>query len=476
MNTLVGRKREIEQLQRCLESPRSELVVIYGRRRVGKTFLVEETFADKFAFRYTGARGLTTRQQLDAFKTILSQTFKKSYPRFKRWLDAFEALKECLMGLPKGKKHIVFIDEMPWMDTGKSHFVSALEYFWNGWANAQRDVMLIATGSATTWMKDKLVSNKGGLHSRITCHIRLLPFSLNETEQYLYSLGMEWDRYQIAQAYMTLGGVPFYYSLLDPSLSLAQNIDMLFFSDGAGLRLEFDDLYTALFEHTEGYLSIVKLLSEHPKGMTQKDISTALDGGGGKLSRMLANLERCNIIEAWQQFGNKKKGTLYRLVDFYTLFYYKFVANNHTRNPYWWSNNLATKGISSWMGQTYELLCLCHHKQIKKALGLEVISTDFYTWRHRVDASDENSGAQVDMVIERADRTIHLCEIKFSEGTYDITKAYEKRLRERLGLFKAVTKTKKTVVHTFITTYGVIDGKHKSIVHSEVDLDALFLP
>ena len=273
---------------------------------------------------------------------------------------------------------------------------------------------------------------------------------------------------------MLLGGVPFYYSLIEPKDSLAQNIDRLFFRKDGALRLEFDELYNALFSNAYLYIAVVKLLCEHKSGLTHKEISKALKFEGGKLSRVLQNLERCDFIEKWTQYGNKKRDTQYRIVDFYTIFYYKFIEPNNDKNEHWWSNNINSQSISSWMGITFELVCMSHHRQIKETLHLDSMATSLYTWHKEAKDHEGLPGAQIDMIIERADRIIHLCEVKFSEDKYIITKDYEMKLRERAGIFNMITKNKKSLVHTFITTYGVVDGKHKSIVHSEVTMDDLF--
>ena len=474
MNRLIGRDNESAELKRCISSDRSELVIVYGRRRIGKTFLIEEFFNREFDFKYVGAHGMTTRRQLNNFQRVLSSYSKRKYPHFNNWDDAFNALVEYLSTLPSDRKKIVFIDEMPWMDSGRSMFVSALENFWNGWAMSQRNIMLIATGSATSWMKDKIVANKGGLHARITCNLHLSPFTLNETERYLANRGIEWDRYQITQAYMTLGGVPFYYSLLDPRLSLSQNIDRLFFNEGALLKLEFEELYNALFDNADLYISIVRLLSKNESGMTSKEIYQALSTNSSNVTKALKNLERSDMIEKWLQYGNKRRGAVYRLTDFYSSFYLRFLSNNLTHDDEWWSNHFDSGTVYDWMGYCFELICLRHHRQIKSALGIKGIATSLSSWQVKPDKTTETPGGQIDMIIERADRIIHLCEIKFSTDIYRIKPEYERRMRERSGLFKELTKTKKTVVHTFITTYGVANAKNKSIVHSEVTMDDLF--
>ena len=471
---LIGRNAERRELGRCISSDRSEFVAVYGRRRIGKTFLIEQHFNKTFDFWYVGKRNVPTSEQLRQFRKSLIKYSGNKNIIFKTWYEAFDALADYLETLPQDRKKTIFIDEMPWIDKVHSNFVSALESFWNGWAASRGDIMLIATGSATSWMRDKLLGDKGGLHNRVTCQLHLSPFTLGETEKYLELLQISWDRYQILQSYMVLGGVPFYYSILNPSLSLAQNIDRLFFKPDGQLRLEFDELYNALFRNADSYINAVKALSTKKSGMTYREISTAIKIEGSQLTRILKNLERCDFIERWSQFGNKKRDERFRLTDFYTLFYYKFIESDNSHEEQWWTKNATTPAVLSWMGNAFGLICLRHHNAIKQKLGLEVVSTALSSWHCKPDDETNLPGAQIDMVIDRADRIIHLCEIKFSTDEYIISKEYEKKLRERMSLFRHHTKTKKSLVHTFITTYGIANGKNKSMVHSEITIDDIF--
>ncbi len=471
---LVSRQRECERLQRCMDSDRSELVVISGRRRIGKTYLVDKFFNYTYDFTFVGEHKTSTIVQIQNFMRALQQQSKHKQAKASSWYEAFNALEDYLSSLPANRKKVVFIDEMPWIDAQRSNFVSALENFWNGWANRRTDIVFIATGSATSWMADKIVGNQGGLHARITCNLHLAPFTLHETEEYLRLHNCQWDRYQILQCYMIFGGVPFYLSLIDPKNSLAQNIDDLFFSDGAQLRNEFDELYNSLFTHADTYIAVVKLLSENKGGLMREEILRATDIEGSFLSKILNNLERCDFITRLSQYGKKTHNCIFRLTDFFTLFYYKFILPNNTMEEHWWSKNIDSRSVTTWMGLSFELVCLCHHKQIKSALGIAGVSTSVSVWKSKADPKKEIPGFQIDLIIERADRIVHLCEMKFSVDQYRISNEYEMKLRERLGLFRFATNNKKSLVHTFVTTYGVADGKNKSIVHSEVTMDNLF--
>lgn len=455
-----------------MESERSEFVVVYGRRRIGKTFLVRRFFKDNYAFSFVGKHEMGREQQLTEFaKELMRYSHSTFVPQLKNWTEAFDALQRLLetYGIPD--KKVVFFDEMPWMDTPKSDFVSALENFWNGWANMRDDIVLVACGSATSWMVDKLLHNQGGLFNRITQKLYLRPFKLSEMEQYLDEKHFGWNRYQIAQCYMILGGIPFYLTLLNPKLSLLSNIDELFFADAhAMLRTEYNELYSTLFKRPDNYLAVIRMLTERKEGFTRKEISEKTKLGGAALSKILSDLEQCDFIFSYARYGNAKNNAIYRIKDFYTLFYYKYVNGIDTKDSLRWTHLSSTPQVSSWQGFSFELLCLLHLDEIKKALGIDRILNDASAWRSK----QPEQNTQIDLVIERADHNINLCEMKFSSGMYAIDKGYEQKLRERMSIFLAETMTRCSTRITMVTTYGVLQNKHSGIVNDEVLLDDLF--
>lgn len=472
MDKLIGRKLEQAKLQACMESERSEFVVVYGRRRIGKTFLVRRFFKDNYAFSFVGKHEMGREQQLAEFaKELMRYSHSTFVPQLKNWTEAFDALQRLLETYDIPGKKVVFFDEMPWMDTPKSDFVSALENFWNGWANMRDDIVLVACGSATSWMVDKLLHNQGGLFNRITQKIYLRPFKLSEMEQYLDEKHFGWNRYQIAQCYMILGGIPFYLTLLNPKLSLLSNIDELFFADAhAMLRTEYNELYSTLFKRPDNYLAVIRMLTERKEGFTRKEINEKTKLGGAALSKILSDLEQCDFIFSYARYGNAKNNAIYRIKDFYTLFYYKYVNGIDTKDSLRWTHLSSTPQVSSWQGFSFELLCLLHLDEIKKALGIDRILNDASAWRSR----QPEQNTQIDLVIERADHNINLCEMKFSSGMYAIDKGYEQKLRERMSIFLAETMTRCSTRITMVTTYGVLQNKHSGIVNDEVLLDDLF--
>ncbi|MBR1513638.1 MAG: ATP-binding protein [Bacteroidales bacterium] len=477
---MIGREREMAELQRCVDSDRSEFVIVYGRRRVGKTYLVDQFFHHQFDFSYTGGHRLPKAKQLRNFgKALKKYAMLERQPKFSDWDDAFDALEEYLEAMPDDKRKVIFFDEMPWIDTPQSEFVDALEMFWNGWASRRNDIVFVASGSSTSWMVDKLVENQGGLHGRITSNIYVRPFTLHETEEYLNSRKFNWDRYQMLQTYMILGGIPFYYSLLNPKESLVQNVDRLFFRKNGELKTEFEELYHSLFSHAEKYTEIVKVLNDKKGGLTRDEMLNATGMDASLLTKVLRNLERCDFIIRYSQYGNKTKGAIYRLVDFYTLFYYRFVEASNGQDETWWSHNFQSRAVETWQGLSFELVCLLHLTQIKRRLGIAGIATEASSWRYvptkKSDTDNEERGTQIDLLIDRADRVINLCEMKFSAHPYRITDDYEKLLRDRMETFRTKTKTTKALVHTFVTTFGVADGMYRSIVNSEVVMDGLFV-
>ena len=474
--TIIGREQEQAELARCMKSDRSEFVIVYGRRRVGKTFLVDNFFDSTFDFTFVGGHNLTKAKQLRSFAKALKKCAGLTHqPVLSDWTEAFDDLEEYLESLPTDRKKVIFIDEMPWIDTPKSEFIEALEGFWNGWGARRDDIVFIASGSASSWMMDKLVENPGGLHARITCNIYVRPFTLRETKEYLLSQGIMLDEYQIIQLYMVFGGIPFYLSLLNPAESFLANIDRLFFRRNGELKTEFDELYNAIFSKSEKYLEVVDLLNRNKEGLTYQQISDAIKMDGKRLSTVIKNLERCDFILSYMQFGNKRKGTIYRLADFYTLFYYKFVGQMDSKDEQWWTNNYDSHAVQAWQGVAFELVCLTHLPQIKHALGISGISTSASSWRYTGAKNNPNdNGAQIDLVIDRGDHTINLCEMKFCTTPYVVSAEYEQHVRDRIVLFREKTKTTKSLVSTFVTTFGVANGLHKSIVQKEVTAKDLF--
>lgn len=473
MDKLIGRHKEQAKLQACVESGRSEFIVIYGRRRIGKTFLIRRYFKDTYDFSFVGKHDMPKEEQLREFAKAL-QTYSQSafLPILQNWNEAFECLQKILDSSKKKDKKVVFFDEMPWMDTPKSDFIAALENFWNGWAAMRDDILFIACGSATSWMVDKILHNQGGMFNRITQKIYLRPFHLCEVEQYLDEHHFNWDRYQIAQCYMILGGVPYYLTLLNRQLSLLSNIDELFFTNAhAMLRTEYNELYSTLFKRPENYLSVIKTLIGRKEGFTRKEISEKTKISGSTLTKVLTDLEQCDFILPYARYGNSKNNTIYRIKDFYTLFYYKYVNGIDTKDAHYWTHLANSQQVTSWQGFSFELLCLIHLDEIKRALGIDRILNDASSWRSKMP---EGSNTQIALVIERADRNINLCEMKFANGLFAIDKDYEQKLRERISIFRAETKTRCSTRTTLVTTYGVFKNKHQGIVDDEVTLDDLF--
>jgi len=471
MNDIIGRKTEITRLTEYVNSGKAELVAVYGRRRVGKTFLIKRFFNEKFVFYLSGAENSSKKQQLFNFTTALNKYSGRENPVVEDWQNAFVQLEQYLRNIKiKGRK-IIFIDELPWLDNVKSGFLSAFEYFWNTFASSQNDIFLVICGSATSWIMNHIIKNRGGLHNRVTCQILLEPFTLNETEQFLKSKKMALSRVQIAECYMILGGIPYYLEQLEKSLSLVQNIDNLFFKKNATLRDEYSKLYASLFKSPEKYMQIIEALAKKRKGLTRDEIvkySTVSNGGG--LTSLLEELYLCGFISINDNFSTKKNLQLYQLTDFYSLFYLHFVKDRRGTNSDYWSSVIDTGKHKAWAGYSFELLCQTHISQIKRALSIGGVVSYTSGWRSK----DTENGAQIDFLIDRNDRIINLCEIKYSNKEFVITKSYDENLRNKRCGFIEETNTKKSVHITMITTYGVKHNEYRNNIQSEVLLDDLF--
>lgn len=470
---IIGRKTEQQELLKAYASEYSEFVAVTGRRRVGKTFLVRETFDYKFAFQHSGLANQNTRAQLREFRQSLVRCGMKKCRVPVDWSDAFFLLSELLDQQKEGKK-VVFIDELPWMDAPRSNFVSAIEHFWNGYASARKDILLIICGSATSWIINNVFKDHGGLHNRVTYKINLAPFTLNECEQYARSRHLGMSRYGILECYMVMGGVPFYWSMLERGKSVAQNIDALFFSPTGKLHYEYSELYKSLFKNPEPYIKAVETLGTKRMGMTRDELIR--EGGmpnNGLLTRVLEDLEACGFIRKYNYQGIKYVTAIYQLIDNYTLFYYKFLHNRTGVDENFWSINANTPVRNAWEGLAFERVCFEHIRQIKYALGIAGVATHVYSWRVKDDPV-YGDGAQIDMVIDRADQIVNLCEIKFSTTEYAIEKSDDESLRHKAGRFRDMQKGHKAVHTILITPFGIKRNMYQYSVQNVVTAEDLF--
>ena len=468
---MIGREAEKEDFIRFLESKKSQFVVVFGRRRVGKTFLIREFFGNKFTFYHTGMANTEMETQLQNFNSSLHKYGKIPYPKVINWLEAFEQLIHLLSNNKQKGKKVVFIDEMPWMDTPRSGFVQALEFFWNSWASAQKNILLIVCGSASSWIMNKLIKNHGGLHNRITQQIYLRPFHLGECEEYFQKNNIALNRHQMVENYMIFGGIPYYLSLMQKQFSMSQNVDNMCFSEKGILRNEFENLYASLFRNYENHVKIVETLSKKAKGMTRDEIieNTQLPNGGG-FTKTLVELELCGFIRKYRSFGKMERKSLFQLIDFFTLFYFNFISANKFNDEHYWTNFIENARHRAWSGYAFEQVCLAHLPQIKRKLGIAGVLTNTASWR----SSETDNGAQIDLLIERNDKVINLCEMKYTQEQFVIDKKMDENLRNKRAAFKYETKTKKAVHLTMITTYGVKHNEYRGNIQSEVTMNDLF--
>ena len=473
MQMLIGRKKEVAALKSAQESDTSELVAVYGRRRVGKTFLIRETFHYRFLFQHAGIyRGKRT-EQLFAFAASLKEAGLTVDRPPENWLEAFEMLKELIRRSGEGKK-ILFLDELSWMDTPRSDLMRALEHFWNGWASARRDIVLILCSSVTSWMMKKVIRNKGGLYHRLTCRLDLQPFSLRECEQLAETMALGMRRMQILEMYMVLGGIPFYWTLLQKDLSVAQNIDRLFFGRQAELKDEFEYLFASLFRYPEEYIRIVEVLSRHQSGMTREEIlkETGIPGSG-HFSEKLKELEECGFIRCYDPFQNLKKESLYQLLDAFTIFHYHFLDGKR-KDAHFWTNQLNTPRQNTWNGLAFERVCLLHTEQIRSALGISGVLTTVCSWVCRADPEKGIEGSQVDMLLVRNDRVINLLEMKYSDRPYAVSKGVLENLQRKRNDLYLATGTTAAVHLTLVTPAGLVRNTWAKDIQSEVTLQDLF--
>lgn len=478
MNTnFVGRKEEVEILREALTSTEAEMVAVIGRRRVGKTFLIDTVYEQQMVFKITGNQTDLQKGQLQNFSYQLSEFMGITVPLRVpiNWMEAFYLLINYLKTQVGDEKKVVFFDELPWLATHKSDFLDGLSYFWNTWA-VRQNIVVVICGSAASWMIKKVVHHRGGLHNRITKRIFLAPFTLAETEHFFKSRNIYFERYQIVQIYMALGGIPHYLKAIKAGLSAVENVERICFSKNSLLRDEFSKLYHSLFSNADKHISVVRTLAEKRQGMTRKQIIERTKiTNGGSIYRVLEELKHSGFISIYRPFGKRKKEKLYRLTDEYSLFYLDFMEGKEHEGRNVWHHLSQTQQYVSWSGYTFESVCMKHLPQIKKALNLDGVyslSSSFYK-RGTKDAQ----GVQIDFLIDRNDETINLFEIKFYKEAFTLTRAYADKLKQKMQLFKAATKTKKQLFWVFISPFGLKPNIHTAqIIAKDLTMDILFVP
>ncbi len=475
---LVGRKAEQDELTHALASGRPELIAVYGRRRVGKTFLIRSFFARELCFELTGLRDSPQAQQLAAFARSLEAVTGYAIEAPQTWFEAFQALIKYLEGALRNRgRKVVFLDELPWLATRRSRFLAAFEHFWNSWASRQDGLIVVICGSAASWMIAKVLHQRGGLHNRVTRSLPLYPFRLHETEAFLRSRGLDLDRRQLIELTMALGGIPYYLDQVRRGRSAAQNIDAILFAPNAPLGDEFEKLYASLFERHERHVKVIRALARKQGGLTRQDIvKMSRLPSGGTMTTTLTELEASGFICRMRPFGRAMRDSLYRLVDEFSLFHLRWLEGKRDRSDGegQWMRIHGTPGWQAWSGYGFENLCLRHLPQIKKALGISGVQTESSAWRHSA-RNREETGAQIDLLIDRRDGVINLCEMKFCDGEFVIDRKYARELLAKRETFRRATGTRKAIFLTLVTTHGVKpNGSKAEIVQNEITADALF--
>ncbi|MEA3448104.1 MAG: ATP-binding protein [Bacteroidota bacterium] len=468
---LIGRIKEIEILKESEKSNKSELVAVYGRRRIGKTFLIREVYKSRIIFEVTGLHNGTMKDQLKNFYTQLTNSFKKNSKQIKipnDWSDAFGMLEMCIDNLKGKGKKVIFIDELPWMATKRSKFLMWFENFWNSYCTQRNDLIVVICGSAAAYMVKDIIQNKGGLHNRVTKNIRLLPFNLHETKLFLESRNIKLENYDILLLYMAIGGVPHYLEMIKKGKSVAQNIDSLCFEHGGELLNEFNEVFASLFENSNTHTMMIRALAGTNKGLTRKELLKKCKlQQSGFTSSVLNELIESGFVSQYTPFSKKNRNSLFRLSDEYCMFFLKFIEPNKKTGKGTWEKLSVKQSFKSWTGFAYETICLKHIQQIKNELGIGNVFTIHSSWK--------SDTAQIDLVIDRDDNRINLCEIKFYNTVYTINKATHENLRHKIRCFREDVKTRKGVYFTLITSFGLKENSYSlNIIENSITMDCLF--
>jgi len=469
---IIARKKEKKVLADILWSKSAELLAIYGRRRVGKTFLVRnffESLDNVIYFEMAGQKQESgeyapLKYQLGNFKYQFERTFSKEIQVPQSWQEAFNILKKEVDRFDDANvKLILFFDELPWLCSPKSGFFEALDQAWNTSFERQHNVKVIVCGSAASWMLKKIVHAKAGFSRRITHKIQLPPFSLKETKEYLTFKGFDLSLMSIAEIYMIFGGIPYYLNFMNPHKSIYQNIEDECFDISGRLVDEYHLVFDSLFNHSNNHKKIVEFIASRQKGVLLKELTKQFSSlKGGSLSRIIDNLVGSSFIKKTAPLYNEKKGTTYRIIDEYILFYLKWIKSApqsiiESPNTLYFQSIAQKNAYSSWKGFAFERLCLKHEYQIRKALGIHKILT-MPSMVYFYDEQGKRS-SQIDLLFERADRVITICEMKYSETEYSLKKSDIKSMmhkkKDLRRYLSAKKKGQKDIHICYITSNGV---------------------
>ncbi len=470
---IIGRDKEIKILNENYVSPESSFIAIYGRRRVGKTYLINEVFENKIFFRHAGVYQGTTKEQLNSFTSSLRDIGCNINVELSDWFKAFEELKNAIKE-SNIKKKVIFLDEIAWMYTKKSSFIKALENFWNSWACARHDIMLIICSSATSWIINNIIHSKGGLYNRVTCQLFLEPFTLTECEKYCTYKKLSLSRKQIIEVYMVIGGIPYYWNYIKKGQSIPQFIDTCFFSNNAILKNELKYIFSSLFSNPEDYLKIIEALSTKKYGLTRQEIiKTAKLIDNGLFTNKLEDLINCGFIREYSPLIYKKQSVLYQLIDPFTIFHYHFLVKK-INDENFWSNQLNTPLINTWKGLAFERICFLQLNSIKKALGISGVHTAAYSWSCIKDLDNEIFGSQIDMILERKDDIINLFEIKYYDSPIELSSKQIESLNKKKHDFITLSKTKSSIHLSLITLNGVEENENSNEIQVILSANDLF--
>ena len=472
---LIGREKEIRTLEEAMESKDSVFLAVYGRRRVGKTFLLRQTLSDRIVFSYSGKANITRQSQLKSFRLSLMEQGMPDCPVIKDWFTAFSCLKR-LICLSSESKKVILLDEVAWMDNHKSDFIPALEGFWNEWCSNRNDIFLIICASATSWIIDNVFHNRGGLHNRVTIRMRLSPFTLKECEEFSIANNLSYSRKDILNLYLAIGGVAWYWTLLKKGYSVKQNISQLFFENDSPLRGEFLELYSSLFIRPEKYIDIILALGKKSSGLERQELSAECKvSNNSKLGKMLQQLEECGFIRSYIPYGKKENSVVYQLIDSFSLFHLKFLSK--FKGEINSDMVLSSSSYNTYCGLAFEKAVMNHLNELKRAMGISGINTQAYTWRSNPKKLKEGEkGAQIDIVLDRADGIINIIEAKWTSNgePYMISSLDEEDLLNKRRVFIEQTQTRKSVFLTMVTISGIKKNSHFDSIQNFFTLDDLF--
>lgn len=416
MKRFVGRELELKKLRAIGEADEPSIVVVYGRRRVGKTELLEQAFRHRNILKFEGIEGLSEKDQYaNAMRQLAKYVGEDLLTKVQitSWSEFFDLVARYT----KEGTWTIYLEELQWLANYESKLLSELKYAWDNQFRRNPKLLLILCGSAPSFMLEKVVHSKA-LYNRSQHEIHLQELSISETKLFLKNRS---DR-EIFNAYLSVGGIPEYLKWVDKESSVFQGLCTHAFTSGSFFSREFEKIFTSSLANNKHYREIIETLSRC-KFLSREELAEKLKlTSGGTLSILLTDLEKCGFISKYCPYNlsNSSNVIRYAIADNYLHFYFNFIRPIQSKIENGDYNEVPQSAIkmdsyAKWLGFAFERWCRKYSRVIAKILGFSGVQYRSGAYFSRA-TNKKDPGYQIDLVFDRADKVYTICEMKYLQS------------------------------------------------------------